>query len=378
VIPLPWTPRWYGAGISLWALAARIAFVSTAAILTVLEYLVGATKTHRAPIWFGSLGTIARVGQELQLPAQWSAASFCSPGALPLIEREHYCLALRWCPQCLSSWYHSPHFQDTRVLECPVHKVALLERCPHCSRAVDPLAMRPWSCPECRQSLAQSPEDWRYDFVELSAPVLQARRADVPWRRSDAGASVWIARGSAHDAGLDAYETDMGVYEYMSVLWECFAGEHRQCAQHEHSAAMGQYSSFEFQCPVAAAFLQAGLAMGVEPEPRGLWPAYRRYHVGWRADYSLPGWARPQLAREQLRLFVLSALLKLTSASRGGWSEAIWVREHAALVKTTTTSRGLFLSELASDDDLLKACRLAAESCRRLQASNPGAFQSHF
>lgn len=377
MIPLPWTPRWYCAGISLWALAARIAFVSTATILTVLEYLVGATKMHRAPIWFGSRSTIARVGQELQLPPQWSAAAFCCSSALPFTEREHYRLALRWCPQCLSSWYHSPHFQDARVLECPVHKVALLERCPHCSRAVDPLAMRPWECPECRQPLAQRPRDWRFGFVDPCEHVSCVERVDVRWRRADAGASVWIAGGPGRAADNDPYELDTGVFEYMSALWECFAGEHRQCAQHEHAAAMGQYSAFEFRCPVAAAFLQAGLAMGVEAEPRGGWPSYRRYLGGWRPDYSLPGWARPLVAREQLRLFVLSALLKLTSASRRGWSEAIWQPEDAVLAKTTTTSRGLFVADVASDEDLLKAIRLAAESCRHLQDPPLEALQSH-
>lgn len=370
MIPLPWTPRWYVEGISLWALAARIAFVSTATILTVLEYLVGASRAHRALLWFGSRGTIARVGEQLYLPPQWSSATFCSQGPLQLHEREHYRLALRWCPQCLASWYHSPLFQDARVAECPAHKVPLLERCLYCSRFVDPLAIRPWSCAECRKPLADLPGDWSVGFTTDCVPVVAAERQHVPWRRADDGASLWVGADGTQVFSDDQYETNMWLFEQLSALWDHIAGGHRQCAHGEAIASMGQYSGARaFTCPVASAFLQAGLAMGIEPEPLAKWPSFRGSTPLWAADRSVPAGAQPLVAREQLRLFILDALEHLGSVARKGWSEAFWNFEDSRRTKVITTSKGLFIADGTSDDELLRACRAAAESCRRPQLS---------
>lgn len=374
MIPLPWSPKWYCAGASLWALAARIAFVSTASIRTVIEFLVGPALTHRALMWFGSRGTIARVGEQLRLPPQWAASAFCSISALPLSERVHYRLALRWCPECLAMSYHSPLFQDVRVVECPVHKTPLLERCPSCKRFIDPLAMHPWCCPACHQVLAPAPTNWRQAFVDLCPPVGTVERSAVPWARAEDGASLWVAPAGLQ--GLDdPYAMNMGLFEYLSALWECI-GDHRQCALRENVAAMGQYRNFEFQCPVAAAFLRAGLVLGIESEPRGGWPSFRRSYAEWHPDRSLPAWATPFVVQEQLRLFILSALQLLGSISKCGWSEALWSLEDAGRVQVTTTSRGLFISNTVSDDELLSACREAAKTCRTPPA--PAGQQSLF
>jgi len=104
--------------------------------------------------------------------------------------------------------------------------------------------------------------------------------------------------------------------------------------------------------------------MGLESEPRGGWPSFRRKHVEWRPDHSLPTWATPFVAQEQLRLFIVSALQLLGAISKCGWSEALWTFEDARRAQVTTTPRGLFISDTVSDDELLRACRDAAETCR--------------
>jgi hypothetical protein len=157
---------------------------------------------------------------------------------------------------------------------------------------------------------------------------------------------------------------DMGLFEHLSALWDCVGGDHRQCAQREDTAAQEQYHAFEFQCPVAAAFLRAGLAMSLEAEPRGAWPSFRRYYGGWRPERSVPAWAAPLVAQEQLRLYVLDALQHLASLASRGWHEAIWEPDSAGKVQVTTTSKGLFIAGTASDEDLLTACREAAGNCR--------------
>jgi hypothetical protein len=76
-----------------------------------------------------------------------------------------------------------------------------------------------------------------------------------------------------------------------------------------------------------------------------------------------------ELAAEQCRVFVHSALGLLTDVAKNGWSDAFWDRDFAPEVKVTTTSGGLFLAETVSDATLLKAFETASEKCPR----RPGA-----
>ena len=369
MIDLPWTPRWYQFGISLWALAARIAHVSTAGIDSILSYLVGASRKNRAALWFSTRETVERVTHELRLPEQWSSLCFSAAAPMPLEERQHYRLALRWCPRCLEEWYHSPRFQHSLLARCPVHSVPLVDRCPHCARFVDPLAMvGAWTCGECRQPLTAPPGDWRIQFASNVSAVREAQVDVAPWRRADDGASVWIPPGQATSA--DSYEDLMQRFEYLSAVWETMAAGHRNCAPEEAAAGLGQYGGFEFKCPVAAALLQCGLLLGVPTEVNGGWPTFKssRARADWQLDdRQCPPWAVSVVTREQIRLFVQSALKHLTLASEQGWSEAIWRRDFAPTLKTSTTSRGLFLSDCVSDAQLLKAFADAAQSCRRFQ-----------
>lgn len=372
MIDLPWTPRWYQFGISLWALAARIAHVSTAGIDSILDYLVGASNRNRAAVWFGTRETIQRVTHELQLPEQWSSLCFSAVAPMSLEERQHYRLALRWCPRCLEQWYHSPKFQHSLVARCPIHSVPLLDRCPHCSRFVDPLAVvEAWSCGECRQPLAAPPGDWRIQFASNVGAVRDAQLLDATWRRSDYGTSVWIQPGQR--TTVDSYEDLMQRFDYLSAVWDTLAAVHRSCAHEETTAGLGQYSGFEFRCPVAAAILQSGLLLGVPSEVNGGWPSFKssRARSDWQLDdRECPAWAVPVVTREQTRLFVRSALEHLTTAVKRGWSEAIWRHDFAPTIKTSTTSRGMFLSDAVSEAQLLKAFINASESCTRFQANS--------
>jgi hypothetical protein len=216
--------------------------------------------------------------------------------------------------------------------------------------------------------LAPPPGDWRIQFASNVGAVREAQLVDATWKRSDNGTSVWIQ--PSHLTTVEPYEDLMQRFEYLSAVWEVLAPAHRSCAHEETTAGLGQYGGFEFRCPVAAAMLQCGLLLGVPLEANGGWPSFKssRAHSGWRVDdRECPAWAVPVVTREQTRLFVRSALEHLTMAVKRGWSEAIWRRDFAPTIKTSTTSRGLFLSDAVSDAQLLKAFADASENCMRLQ-----------
>ncbi|UXH76197.1 hypothetical protein [Roseateles amylovorans] len=167
-------------------------------------------------------------------------------------------------------------------------------------------------------------------------------------------------------------------FEYLSALWETMASAHIGCGQVEAAAAMGQYGGFEFKCPVAAALLQCGLALGVPAAIKGEWPQFRSSVTRscWLPNRECPPWGTEALTREQSRLFVLSALEHLASVSKRGWSEALWRRAFAPEAKAEMASGELMLSGLASDDQLLKAFQEAGESCAGFQPEIEPEFSS--
>jgi DNA-binding XRE family transcriptional regulator len=62
-----------------------------------------------------------------------------------------------WCPLCLKSCAYEPLLWSIRVVTaCPIHRVRLAARCPHCGRTNLPLAAyyAPGECAWCRGSLA--------------------------------------------------------------------------------------------------------------------------------------------------------------------------------------------------------------------------------
>lgn len=66
---------------------------------------------------------------------------------------------LRYCPECLSAWFHSSAFQLIALVKCPVHRCDLRGGCPHCGRPInedfDELDFnRPLHCRHCWRPFA--------------------------------------------------------------------------------------------------------------------------------------------------------------------------------------------------------------------------------
>lgn len=70
--------------------------------------------------------------------------------------------AVRFCPVCLDSGYHSIFHQLSGIERCPIHDQMLLENCRHCGRATGTFSLRrgdsktPFQCMYCEQPLSNN------------------------------------------------------------------------------------------------------------------------------------------------------------------------------------------------------------------------------
>jgi len=93
---------------------------------------------------------------------------FLRPALIDIEERH-----LKYCPVCIEYYYHSIFFQLKNLETCPVHKVALIDRCSFCNSRIDSNIQasnvsHPYSCRACKAKfLNDSP------FALLHLPKLE-------------------------------------------------------------------------------------------------------------------------------------------------------------------------------------------------------------
>lgn len=385
MIPLPWDPAWAHPGMSVWALACRIAHVSTATVKAVVAYLVGAHEHRRSVMLFRTPQAVTRLASALQLPLAQAEEAFADDWPTSLYEREHFRVGLRWCPKCLEAWYHSPSFQDDRVAKCPLHDVALLDRCPTCARVIDPLGQWAWTCTFCEKPLVASPGDRLADF-KRHVPIVAARTGQIEQgassgrleqgallvrRAVDAAVPRWPGDDSWWNHSAQ-YWRQLIVYEDGCALWDTLANSHRDCAAGEVESTMTQYVHRDFKCPVAAALLQAYAAVGVTSEPKAGWPRWRATEELSRL-YDLGGsrteaWLVPALMRELTRLMVLDALKTLGELAPTERGKTYWYFD-PKLSSIDHTEASVILRGVASENELLKATAAAAACCPRFHTT---------
>jgi hypothetical protein len=131
---------------------------------------------------------------------------------------------VRWCPECLQSGYHAVWFQLASLSHCPLHGMALEERCPHCGAPHLPCALTPresgvFECHQCGAPCATiNPEQWLRKpdfrlaegraFGALSRWFRRARSVPVEWPalirdlHLCGGAEDCAARGAARTAAV--------------------------------------------------------------------------------------------------------------------------------------------------------------------------------
>jgi hypothetical protein len=100
---------------------------------------------------------LAKLSSVLRLPIEQVRAGFVAD-AFPRSGWQGH-TALRWCPQCATSGYHSTLFQVPVVFSCAAHGCAIQGRCPRCRSdlpyRLDTSVSTPlFCCPACRLDLA--------------------------------------------------------------------------------------------------------------------------------------------------------------------------------------------------------------------------------
>lgn len=374
---LAWNPLWYSTGASLWTIASKIAFVRTSTVAAVAEELVGATPCGRLPLWCPTPTDAAAACEMLNLPASRRTALFVGHQPLQTAQREQLRLSLRWCPQCLRDGFHSPHFQDTRVACCPWHLCELLESCPKCHRAVDPLGLEPWKCAACLLPLGLDTEDWLQPFKRR--PEHGGRWPTKAVRHASLDENAWLCpqpevrqsslRAHLHGA-IAEHAEHVQAFEEASALWDTLLVDHRDCLGREPHGWVPQFHSVEFNCPVAAAASHAFHYAGAVQEPLGNWQTFPsavgREH-GVKLPSYFPACTRPYLIRATVRHWLENALLQFADVAGVGRRTTHWrppVRFTAANVDTQQGSSGPYtVTSAVTLKALIEAHDYAAERC---------------
>jgi hypothetical protein len=390
VFELPWTPKWEIPGSSMWCLAAKAAFAGTASMTSVLEQLVGATTQDRLPIHAPSVDVAAHAARALALrgePACW----FTDIAPAGYLGRQRIHLALKFCPQCMDHWFHSAVFQVAGLDTCPWHGCRLHERCPHCSRAIDPLGPEPWQCAACHRMFAPEPADWLNDFKRQPghSGVLHRNLLRSEWFdcEADQDADGWICH---RQEGLERMEQQGYVqgflydhwhtliaFEEACTLWDTLLADHRECAAEEPMAVSGgQYNVVEFKCPVAASAFSAFGWLGVRSQLAGEWQRHQCRDFG--ADYGAlartPTRLRKALVRDLTRVALLDALNVFGRVATVGRWRTRWDGP-TLLPPWSSGDRNelqdvIHLKATVSFSALLKATEAAAKGCVRFQAGS--------
>lgn len=370
MISLPWSTSWFQAGMSVWAIACRIAFVSTAPLRTVLKHLSAANERWRSPLWFSSAGSEAHLASELGLTEAALSATFLGPPPERLVDRQHVCLRLRWCPTCMERWYHSAQFQDTRLDRCPVHGCLLIDRCPHCDRAIDPLGELAWFCHSCKRYLTQPPADWLDDFERVVRAVPRQSLAE------EGGAtelSTLFVPASDDIKAPDVFDSfrymawrQQFMFEDACAIWDTLGQAHRGCVHDEPQAGLNQYSAVEFNCPVAGALLHAYGDLDVVAEVRRgwyVWHATVTSARGLTLPLGLPDWVVPAVTRAAGRRAVLEDLKSFRRAADLGRKKTFGSAVLALTPQMGFTPEGAFLQSVVPESALLKAIERAERHC---------------
>lgn len=382
--PLSWNPAWFHRGASLWCLAAKIAYVATSRVGAVVKRLAGASEDSRVRIWTLQQATVELAREQFDLAAEDARSLMlpANPGSLE--QRQHTSLALRWCPECLSSWFHCVKFQDRRVRLCPWHRVRLLDACPHCARAVDPLGL-PWRCSHCGNSLVDDPEHWLSGLkrppghdgrwpsrVPTSLLGYQELKHGVRCLPDVAGDELLTA---AHRRGLEYWQLAQ-LYESSAALWDSVLCQHKSCAFKEKYGYQTQHFNLEFACPVAAAGIAVFSQMSLPHSLTGEWPNSRVIASAYQTlppPGTVPLEVRKALLRELPRAWLADALMVFGEAARVGRTSARWEPHPAAFQAKALTTRGSNGAQIVTkrpESWLAATAAFSAEMCPNGKATS--------
>ena len=337
-----WNPAWYRTGESLWSLANKLAFVNHTSAASVLQLLTGlAPRFLRSTLLAPSAAVAVAVCEALQLSAAVSKYLFAGLRPLNISLRQYLSFGVRWCPECLAQSFHAALFQDWRISKCPWHGCPLLELCPTCGRAVDPLSLSAWTCNFCSTPLHRAPRNWISAFkMKLDAEYVAVSGQDCFDLQEVAESPLlthyyWKGGGGGDPEGMPLNQSGILVkewaYEEVAALTDSLLADHWGCFPNELTASMPQYSPVAFGCPVAGSLVCVAAWFDCMAEAvNGRWVGGDRPSGGkanasldW-AMWSTPQWACRVVVRENVRAWFAEALPVFTGAAADNHSSADW------------------------------------------------------
>lgn len=334
--PFVWSPSWHRPGESLWAALNKVAFATDTSVAKALMFMTGLSATA---VRGATLATEPRIAvlvcTALQLAFNLAGQLLAGIGPLPLSVRQYLQLGLRWCPQCLAcGGFHSARFQDWRLEQCPWHECPLLDRCPACRSAIDPLCEQAWCCNACGQALYEPRRRWLADFKAVP-PFLGDTTAPM-----EPFVEVVTAPGLIHfirtgpvtegagrgllDREADVLITQAACEELSALTDTVLAGYRESLASHAH-VSMLQCELVRFSCPVAAAAVRVAAWTGVGAfSLESGWassdrpPAHLVHRaLQWELD-QMPAWCRRLFVQACVRAWLVDAVNTFRAAERTG------------------------------------------------------------
>lgn len=356
---LPWNPKWYRSGESLWSVANKIAFVACCSLEQVLEHLAGVVRQMRETWLFPEARNAKAICEGLQLPFDTARGMVAGWTGLPgLEERPCWQLAIRYCPLCLAGCLHRTEFQHRSAKDCPVHQCALTDRCPHCWSPIDPLCQQAWTCNDCGQALVEPGAGFLARFRTGPSGLLRP----VPC----AGFATGFP--AAPDFHVDRRLAVQHVFEEHAALTSVLLRQHLGCAERERDAMASRGHSSFFDCPLAAAMLMAATQLGINAQcNHGGWVPSKAHTSQACALQHLevllsatPTADQEQVARQLARAWVYEALLAFVAAVGAGTDLAVWRPSPNPLLNEAT---GQFRPPV-KDAEVWKLQAVAARGCR--------------
>lgn len=317
-----WKTRWYQPGESLWSVANKLAYAACASVRDVLGLLAGVADRCREGWLFPSTEQAVAVCELLGVPLDHAKGRlFADVHGLPdLQEREHWQLAIRYCPQCLEGFVHRTAFQDRRVTHCPVHQVPLQGGCPACRSPLDPLGQAPWTCCRCGYELVAPGLTWTRQFragpvLKVVAQAAKAEAGPQPLLIPSPLLREWVAHGA---------------YEEHSAIWSTLLGPHAACTHQDLDVFNANEMPARFTCPVAGAAWLSAKTFGIRPQfSAGGWvmpkpSSSAGLETGMFLATTLPVSDADIQVRALVRCWTLDLLKAFAAAAKAGKTVAVW------------------------------------------------------
>lgn len=125
-----WAPLWYRPFMSTWAIWSKLC-ESNALTAPAAKSLLGNAGLHRSV--FRAHGSDSWLQRAATMTDSQREDACCTSLFHPSSVEAHL---LRYCPVCMEQSFHCGCFQHLALTRCPVHNVALIDKCRHCGAPI--------------------------------------------------------------------------------------------------------------------------------------------------------------------------------------------------------------------------------------------------